>query len=573
MVAVGASAGGLEAFTDLLRHLPADTGLAFVLIQHLAPGHHSMLAQLLSRETAMPVNEVEDGTVLAPNQVYVIPPNAAMTISGLALALKPREAAGTAIDAFLRSLAASRKSAAFAVILSGTGSDGALGVQAIAEEGGVVFAQDPASAKFDGMPRSAIATGCVDFVLPPEGIAAEVARIAREPRVIQREIPEASGQCSDSQKDFEAVLDLVRAATGIDFSMYRQTTVRRRLLRRLALLSLRSLRDYLEHVKENPDELHALTQDVLIRVTHFFRDPEAFEVLSRRVFPALIRKTPADRSVRIWVPGCSTGEEAYSIAICFLEAAEHMRSRVPLQVFATDINEAAIEKARRGMYIENISADVSPERLARFFVREGKDYHVSRKLRDLCIFSRTRPAERPSVLANGPGQLPERADLPGFHAGPGNIEVPFRSQSRRLSVVGEVGDGCSFPRLVLSLGQGSTDLHKAGVRQASGARAFTRKLTLPARCGRCRHCGPVHTMDLRRQADRVMMHRYGPPRVIVNANLDALADSGENAAFCGPLPARGTRKSWRCLSAGGRCVDKSDPDGRQNRAVGQNRAR
>jgi two-component system CheB/CheR fusion protein len=271
VVAVGASAGGLEAFTELLRHLPADTGLAFVLIQHLAPRHDSMLAQLLSRETAMPVHQVEDGTVLAPNEVYVIPPNAAMTISGLALALKPREAAGTTIDAFLRSLAASRKSAGVAVILSGTGSDGALGIQTIAEEGGIVFAQDPATAKFDGMPRSAIATGCVDFVLSPEGIAAEVARIAREPRVIQRDILEASGGFPDSQNDFEAILDLVRAGTGIDFSMYRQTTVRRRLLRRLALLRLGTLRDYVEHVKENPGELHALTQDLLIRVTHFFR--------------------------------------------------------------------------------------------------------------------------------------------------------------------------------------------------------------------------------------------------------------------------------------------------------------
>src|SRR5512142_29137 len=226
VVAVGASAGGLEAFTEFLRRLPADTGLAFVFIQHLAPQHHSMLAQLLSRETAMPVNQVEDGTVLAPNQVYVIPPNAGMTISGLALALKPREIAGTAIDLFLRSLAASRKCSAIAVILSGTGSDGALGIQAIAEEGGVVFAQDPASAKFDGMPRSAIATGCVDFVLPREGIAAEVARIAREPRVIQRDIPEASAEVPDSQKEFEAVLDLVRAGTGIDFSNYGQTTGR-----------------------------------------------------------------------------------------------------------------------------------------------------------------------------------------------------------------------------------------------------------------------------------------------------------------------------------------------------------
>src|SRR5512142_3321610 len=236
VVAVGASAGGLEAFTEFLRRLPADTGLAFVFIQHLAPQHHSMLAQLLSRETAMPVNQVEDGTVLAPNQVYVIPPNAGMTISGLALALRPREVAGTAIDLFLRSLAASRKSSAVAVILSGTGSDGALGIQAIAEEGGVVFAQDPASAKFDGMPRSAIATGCVDFVLPPEGIAAELARISREPHLIQREPPELVERAPDSEREFQAAAELMLNATGIDFGLYRQTTVRRRLLRRMAVL-------------------------------------------------------------------------------------------------------------------------------------------------------------------------------------------------------------------------------------------------------------------------------------------------------------------------------------------------
>ena len=387
VVAAGASAGGLEAFTELLRCLPADTGMAFVFIQHLAPGHESMLPQLLSRESAMPVSQVEDGTVLAPNHVYVIPPNAAMTVSGLVLALKSRGAVGTTIDGFLRSLAASRKSLAIAVILSGTGSDGTLGVQAVAEEGGVVFAQDPASAKFDSMPRSAIATGCVDFVLPAPEIGAELARVAREPRLIHHKIPEIPTPAPDSES-FEELLDLLRNGTGIDFSLYRQTTVRRRALRRIALLKQGSLRNYVEHLKQNPDELQALAQDILIRVTHFFRDPEAFEVLAHRVFPALIRKTPPDRGVRIWVPGCSTGEEAYSIAICFVEVAEQMLSHVPVQVFATDINEAAIEKARRGVYLENIAADVSPERLARFFARVGKEFRISRKLRDQCIFSR-----------------------------------------------------------------------------------------------------------------------------------------------------------------------------------------
>ena len=317
IVAFGASAGGLEAFTDLLHHLPADTGMAFVFIQHLAPSHASMLAQLLSRETSMRVTQVEDGTALSPNHVYVIPPNVAMTISGIVIALKPREAAQTTIDSFLRSLATSRQSGAIAVILSGTGSDGALGVQAIAEEGGIVFAQDPAQAKFDGMPHSAIATGCVDFVLAPEGIAAEISRIAREPCLTHREIPAPSEQFSGSEKDFQSLVDLLRTSTGIDFSLYRQTTVRRRVLRRITLLRQASLGDYVQFAKENPDELHTLAQEILIRVTRFFRDPEVFEILRQKVFPTLIRKVPTDRPVRIWAPGCSTGEEAYSIAICF----------------------------------------------------------------------------------------------------------------------------------------------------------------------------------------------------------------------------------------------------------------
>ena len=289
VVAVGASAGGLEAFSALLAHLPADTGMAFVLIQHLAPGHESMLSQLLSRATAMPVNEIEDGTVLSPNQVYVIPPNVMLTISGPVLRLNPRESAErqTPIDRFLRSLAANHKSNAIAVILSGTGSDGTLGVLAIREEGGVAFAEDPQSAKFDGMPRSAIATGCVDFVLPPEQIAGELDRIARQPYLVHRGMAEVETPFGVSDKDFRTILALLRTSSGVDFSLYRQTTVKRRILRRVALLRLRSLGDYVQHLKEHPGELPVLAQDLLIRVTHFFRDPEAFELLSQRTFPNL----------------------------------------------------------------------------------------------------------------------------------------------------------------------------------------------------------------------------------------------------------------------------------------------
>jgi two-component system CheB/CheR fusion protein len=454
-----------------------------------------------------------------------------MTISGLTLALKPRETAGTAIDAFLRSLAGSHSSRTVAVILSGTGSDGALGVQAIAEEGGVVFAQDPASAKFDGMPRSAIATGSVDFVLPPEGIAAELARIAREPRLVHRDAVETVGPAPDSDPAFQTIIDLLRATTGIDFGLYRQTTVRRRVLRRVALLRLENLSDYARHARENLDELHALAQDILIRVTRFFRDPEAFDVLSRKVFPSLIRQAPGDGAVRIWTPGCSTGEEAYSIAICFLEVAEQMQSRVPVQVFATDINEAAIEKARRGVYIENIAADVTPERLARFFVRAGREFQVARRLRDLCIFSRHDLLNDPPFSRMGLiscrnvliylDSMQEHA-FSRFHfaLNPGGFLLLGRSET-----------ATSSPELFAPLDRearlymrqeaaGHPEPPHASRKKAHALREAVSPAERPAR-----------RIDLRQQADRVVVERYGPPRVIVNADLETVASSGETRGF------------------------------------------
>ena len=524
VVGVGASAGGLEALTGFLRHLPADTGMAFVVIQHLDPHHESILPQLLSRETAMPLSQASDGTTLSPNQVYVIPPNAAMTLSGLALTLTPRESGGTAVDVFLRSLAVSRRNTAVAVILSGTGSDGALGVQAITEEGGIVFAQEPASARFDGMPRSAIGTGCVDFVLPPEGIAAEIARIGREPRLLQREPPEITRQSPGSKTDLETLFNLLHAATGIDFKLNRQSTFRRRLERRMALLNIGSLAEYVEYAKENSDELHALAQDVLIRVTHFFRDTEAFDALKRQVFPALIRKASKAGDVRIWVPGCSTGEEAYSIAICFLEMAEQMRSRVPCKIFATDINDAAIEKARRGTYVENIATDVSQQRLNRFFERVGREFQTGKRLRDLCIFSQ-------HDLLNDPPF--SRMDLVSCR----NVLIYLDSMQEH-----------ALSRFHFALNPGGYLLLGKSERADPLFTPVDRSARLYMRQESARHVAPVHAfpkrpapptpkqttldrirtlrkIDLCQLADRVLTGRYAPPWVIVNGNLEAI--------FCG----------------------------------------
>jgi two-component system CheB/CheR fusion protein len=426
----------------------------------------------------------------------------------------------------------SEKERAIAVILSGTGSDGALGVQAIAEGGGIVFAQEPASAKFDGMPRGAIATGCVDFVLAPHAIASELARIAAEPRLIPRRGPQPKDEFAGSEKDFQTVLDMLRAGTGIDFGLYRQATVRRRLLRRLALLRLSNLDAYVEHLKENPDELHALTQDILIRVTHFFRDPEVFEVLGRRVFPGLIRKAPVDGGIRIWVSGCSTGEEAYSIGICFLEVAAQMQSRVPVQIFATDINEAAIEKARRGIYINNIAADVSPERLGRFFVRNGKEYQVSRRVREVCVFSRHDLLNDPpfsrmnliscrNVLIYLDSMQKEAFSRFHFALNPGGFLL-----------LGKAETAASSPGLFAPLDREARLYARQESSQNSvSANPDRKELTFPFSSSATPDVRQPRGIDLRRQADLLLIERYGPPRLIVNGNLEPVAFGGETAAL------------------------------------------
>jgi len=390
VVGIGASAGGLEAFTQLLNHLPLDTGLAFVLIQHLDPNHESMLTGILSRETRMPVEEVQDGASVEPNRVYVIPPNTSMTISGRVLRLKPREQVSgphMPIDHFLRSLAESCQNKAIGVILSGTGSDGALGLEAIKAEGGIVFAQDAESAKFDSMPLRAQATGCVDFVLPPDQIAGELARIGQHPYVMHPEAA-ASVEAPEPSDDLQRIFALLRTAKGVDFSLYKQTTIDRRIRRRLALQKVATLADYVRYLQDTPAELNALYNEILIKVTSFFRDAPAFDALKEKVIPHLLENRSPNLPIRVWVPGCATGEEAYSIGMCLLESAAGAGASAPIQIFASDISEPAIEKARAGLYLENVAADISPERLERFFIRTDGGYQVGKPLRELCIFTR-----------------------------------------------------------------------------------------------------------------------------------------------------------------------------------------
>jgi two-component system CheB/CheR fusion protein len=391
VVAVGASAGGLEAFNELLSHLPTDTGMAFVLVQHLDPKHGSMLSELTSRFTKMPVLEVKDGMGIEPNHTYVIPPNTTMTIHDHSLRLTVREdirGQHMAIDRFMRALAEAQGNRAIGVILSGVGSDGTLGLREIQAQGGVTFAQDETTAKYDGMPRSAIAAGCVDFVLPPAQIAQELTRIARHPHIVH--LPkeeEAPSLVPEQRVGLNTIFQLIRKSTGMDFTQYRYTTIRRRIQRRMIVHKIDTLQRYIKYVQQDPAELKALYQDMLINVTSFFRNPAAFDALKTRVFPALLKNRTSEAPIRIWAAACSSGEEPYSVAIALLEFLGDRVSSIPIQIFGSDVSELSINKARTGLYPENIQGDVSSERLRRFFVKTEGGYRINKNVRDMCIFA------------------------------------------------------------------------------------------------------------------------------------------------------------------------------------------
>jgi two-component system CheB/CheR fusion protein len=387
IVGIGASAGGLEALTRLFRQLPPTTGLAFVLVQHLDPKHASFLPDLLARTTQMFVKQASDNLLIEPDQVYVAPPNTSLTIEGDITKLVPRDQAPgprMPIDRFLCSLAESHTHRAIGVILSGTGSDGTLGLEAINAAGGITFAQDRDSAKYDGMPNSAIASGCVDLILPPEGIADELARIADHPYIWH--VDEAVGDSPTGTADpLHAILALLQQTTGVDFFQYRQTTIQRRIFRRMAVHRIERLGEYLQYLEQRPPEVWRLYDEMVPRVTRFFRDPDAFAVLKQGVFPRLLEQRTRGAPIRVWVPGCATGEEAYSIGISLAEFLEGRATDV--QIFGTDLSATAIERARAGWYPDTVVDELSAER-RRFFVKRSPGYQVCKSLREMCVFAK-----------------------------------------------------------------------------------------------------------------------------------------------------------------------------------------
>ncbi len=388
VVGLGASAGGLEAFRAFLTHMRPDSGMAFVLVQHLDPLHKSLMHELLAPHTAMPVRQAEDGDVVEPNHVYIIPPNALLNVQdGMLRVTNPENtrAPRTSIDVFFRSLAEDQGDNAVAVVLSGIGHDGALGLKAVKEHGGLTIAQKPESARNDAMPRHAISTGLVDDVLVVEAMPARLLEYAQHLSGLRDSRP--SGIGVEAKDWLPEITALLKERTAHEFSHYKRTTLVRRIQRRMQVLQAGSVENYVEFLRGDPREAHQLVKDLLIGVTHFFRDAEAFQAVSSEVLTKLWQAKPAKEPLRFWVAGCASGEEAYSLAMLVSEHMTRTDSARAVQIFATDIDDEALETARLARYPETIAEHVSAERLERFFVREGGSYQASRALREMCVFS------------------------------------------------------------------------------------------------------------------------------------------------------------------------------------------
>ncbi len=388
IVGIGASAGGLEALEQFLRHVPEESGMAYVVIQHLDPTQKGMLPELLQRISVMKVFQAKDLMKVEPDCVYVIPPNKSMSIfNGVLHLFEPVEARGLRlpVDFFLRSLADDQKEYAVGVILSGMGSDGSSGIRAIKENNGIVLVQEPKTARFDSMPRSAIDSGMADIVAPPDELPLELINFLRH-------IPVVKSKLNIEVKDksaFDKIIILLRTHTGNDFSLYKKNTIHRRIERRMGIHRIDEIYSYVHFLQENPKEVHILFKELMIGVTHFFRDALVWDKLKEKIIPALIAKIKPNSQLRAWVPGCSTGEEAYSLAIVFKETLEKMNlnTGISLQIFASDIDSDAIEIARKGLFPENIASDVSPNRLSRFFIKSEDGFRICTEIREMVIFA------------------------------------------------------------------------------------------------------------------------------------------------------------------------------------------
>jgi two-component system CheB/CheR fusion protein len=549
-VGVGASAGGLDAFRQLLAHLPADSGLALVLVQHLEATRASLLSDAIAQVTPMKVAQAEQGVRIEPNRVYVIPPGVQMAIEQGTLKLSRLDEAEhrphLPIDFFLRSLAAERGRQAIGVILSGTASDGTAGLAAIRAQGGITFAQDPRSARFPGMPQSAVDAGVVDFSLPLPALAVELARLARHPYLARSE-PTALAPAGAAVAQIVA---LVRATTGVDFGEHKPATFRRRLARRMAVRQAKDVASYLEVLSREPAEVQALYDDLLIKVTSFFREEGSFDELRRVAFPAILKHKAPGAPIRAWVVGCATGEEVYSLAISLIEHLDGCVPAHPVLIFGSDLSEKALEVARSGLYPDAAVRGLGEERLSRHFVRTERGWRVSPAVRELCVFVRHDVARDPpfskldlvscrNVLIYF-GQALQRRVLATAH---------YSLNQPGYLLLGRSESASSVPKWFTPASKdGRLFLRRPGpsafrLAPRAAALPFARPLSLD---------GPAARADgaLARSADGAVLAHYGPPGVVVNDRLEVLQFRGRTGPYLEPPAGEPQSQLLRMARAG-----------------------
>lgn len=532
IVAIGASAGGIEAIRKVLANLPATLGAGVVVIAHLDPNRPSHLREVLGQVSSLPVDEAVDGAAVELNHVYVIPPNKDLTFSCGMLQVSPRRddrRLYDPIDCFFISLAREHGEHAIGVVLSGSGSDGAAGVREITARGGVTLVQEESTAGQPHMPRAAIATGAADYVLPPEDIARELAILARAMGEKSR-ADEAAFSKSEAKLRI-TLLSRLQERTKVDFENYKQSTIWRRVSRRMAIKRLETFRDYVDYCQIEPNELDALYKDILINVTSFFRDEEVFATLDDHVFPNLLANRSGDDPLRVWVPGCSTGEEAYSLAITALENLAKRSTNVPVQIFGTDVNEAVIERARTGVYTEKIADTVSPERLERFFVKNGRGYQVTKPVRDLCIFARQNVVADPPLsrmdliscrnLLIYLGPTLQRKVIPRLHYALRPSGFLVLGKSELIDIFADLFSPVDKrTKLYIKKATVTPGLDLGGPLTSLGA---TRKAPTQA--------GVFVELETQREMDRLIATRYSPPAIAVNEALDILQVRGDIKPF------------------------------------------
>jgi len=547
IVGIGASAGGLEAFKELLSSLPEKAGMAYVLVPHLDPAHHSVLTEILSRCTKMRVAEVMDGMPAERDRVYVIPPNKTMGIAGGKFALFDREASHIPhlpIDYFLTALADDRGDQSVGIILSGTASDGTQGCIAIKVAGGITFAQDEKSAKYHDMPENAIRGGSIDFVLPPKDIARQLVRVSR--RIHTARIPAESldPDVTGTPTDLDALFALLHKAMGVDFRHYKQTTLQRRIKRRMVLHHLLKLKDYLRYIDSNPMELDALFRDLLIHVTEFFRDEGAFDTLRNKILPSLLQdRKPEDGPLRVWIPGCSTGQEVYSLAMILLEFlwSSDTRRKSPaipqmsVQIFATDISDFALDRARSGIYAANELAGISKERLNRFFVRHDGGYQIHKSFREMCVFAKQNVVRDPPFsnldmiscrnLLIYFGPILQKRAIPTFY---------YALKPRGFLMLGPSESLGSFEDLFTLIDKKHKIYQKKRNTARSAARFIGPEYPIP-------HLEPVHSpkivdtgFDVDREVERILAHRFVPGSIVVNQDMEIVQFCGKVGPYLEP---------------------------------------